>query len=133
MLNVDTLVSVEMSLGCQATVQTSDRWGAQGYVVGLDGKPAGEPAQLCESRLSSRCSVLLLSNPCAERRRVTYLRLCADNLDAYTYESIIVGYFSLFRCKANMKGCPTHPGRTTNHFDHFRLNSSGELWPLSTE
>ena len=24
------------------------------------------------------------------------LRLCADNLDAYTYESIIVGYFSLF-------------------------------------
>eukprot|EP01052_Picozoa_sp_SAG31_P020085 SAG31_NODE_1494_length_8106_cov_7.933183_1_plen_671_part_00 len=31
------------------------------------------------------------------------------NLDAYGYESIIVGYFSLFRCKANMKGCPTHP------------------------
>ena len=25
-----------------------------------------------------------------------HLRLCADNLDAYTYESIIVGYFSLF-------------------------------------
>ena len=45
---------------------------------------------------SSRCSVLLLYNPCAERRRLTYLRLCADNLDAYTYESIIVGYFSLF-------------------------------------
>jgi len=31
------------------------------------------------------------------------------NLDAFSYESIIVGYFSLFRCKHNMKGCPTHP------------------------
>jgi hypothetical protein len=31
------------------------------------------------------------------------------NLDAFAYESIIVGYFSLFRCKHNMKGCPTHP------------------------
>ena len=92
---LNALVSVEMSLGRQATVQTTDHSGAQGYVVGLDGKPAGAPAQLCESRLSSRGCVLLLSNPCAERR-LTYLRLCADNLDAYTYESIIVGYFSLF-------------------------------------
>ena len=56
---LNALVSVEMSLGCQATVQTSDRWGAQGYVVGLDGKPAGAPAQLCESRLilTLLCSV----------------------------------------------------------------------------
>jgi hypothetical protein len=29
------------------------------------------------------------------------------NLDAFAYESIIVGYFSLFRCKANMKGRST--------------------------
>lgn len=31
------------------------------------------------------------------------------NLDAYAYESIIVGYFAIFRCKANIAGCPTHP------------------------
>ena len=31
------------------------------------------------------------------------------NLDAYAYESIIVGYFSLFRCKHSNQGCPTHP------------------------
>jgi len=56
-------------------------------VVGLDGKPAGEPAQLCESpRLS-----------CELGGGAGSLKLlCADNLDAYTYESIIVGYFSLF-------------------------------------
>ena len=31
------------------------------------------------------------------------------NLDAFAYEGIIIGYFSIFRCKHNMKGCPVHP------------------------
>ena len=31
------------------------------------------------------------------------------NLDAFAYEGIIVGFFSVFRCKHNMKGCPVHP------------------------